>query len=140
MNDFSRLKNMSDEYLEQLFSEIKEIGQFNTDLIKYLEDTFPEQGEKIIEVLKRKVMKYIYLPSGRVIWMIKGEKQKRYLLYPKIFCSCQDFYKNTVIKKTRPYCKHIIAQIISEALQIFIEKEKEDEKFNMLIKRLKSEF
>ncbi|MBY9005325.1 MAG: SWIM zinc finger family protein [Candidatus Lokiarchaeota archaeon] len=131
---------MSKDYLEQLYSIIKEKGQLDESSIRYLERVFPEQKDKILEVLKKKTTKYTYIPSNKVIWMVMGENQKEYLLYPRIYCSCQDFYKNTVIKKKRPYCKHLVAQVISEALGMFNEKEKEDTKFNLLIDKLKLEF
>jgi predicted nucleic acid-binding Zn finger protein len=62
-----------------------------------------------------------------------------YLLYPKTFCSCQDFYKNVIINKKRIFCKHIIAQIIVEALGNYSVLELEDNDFKELVEDLRVE-
>ncbi|MBY8982705.1 MAG: SWIM zinc finger family protein [Candidatus Lokiarchaeota archaeon] len=131
---------MSKDYLDQLYSNIKENAHKNEAFIEHLEKLFPEQSDKILEVLERGIIKYTYNPSKKVVWMVIGENKKEYLLYPRIFCSCQDFYKNTVIKQKRPYCKHLIAQVISEALSLYEEKKRIDDEFNHLIEKLKSKF
>ena len=67
-----------------------------------------------------------------------GENNE-YLIYPKIYCGCIDFYKNVIINRIRDFCKHIIAQIICEALNNYKEKKLEDNIFRDFINDLKLE-
>ena len=72
----------------------------------------------------------------RIVWAAMGENQE-HLIYPRLYCSCQDFYKHVVIKKKRKYCKHILAQIISVALNRFEVITLEDSQFKEFVKELK---
>ncbi len=130
---------MSKEFLKELYNYGKKIGCINEHFVEHLEKVLPEQSNKILQVIERGITKYIYKPSNRIVWRAIGENDE-YLLYPKIFCSCHDFYKNTIIKRKRPFCKHIIAQVISKALNNYMEKELEDNEFPTLIEELKSDF
>ena len=76
---------MKEVNLEQFYKKIREFGKLGADLIGYLEYIFPEQKHKILEVLARSVTKNTYLPSNRILWIINGENQRQYLVYPKIF-------------------------------------------------------
>ena len=62
---------------------------------------------------------------------------KDYMIYPKLYCSCRDFYKNVVINRKRDYCKHILAQIISEALNSYEEKILDENQLRDLIRDIK---
>ena len=90
----------------------------------------------VIEVLKRGITKYICKPSNRIVWTAMGENQE-HLIYPRIYCSCQDFYKSVVVNKKRNFCKHILAQLISEAFNNYKIVRLEDKKFSVLIKDFK---
>jgi predicted nucleic acid-binding Zn finger protein len=71
--------------------------------------------------------------------MAVGEDNE-HLIYPQLYCSCQDFYKNVVIKRERPFCKHILAQVIAEELNTFEQIEVPDEEFKYMIKDLEVKF
>ena len=62
------------------------------------------------------------------------------MIYPRLYCSCQDFYKNVVIQRKRNFCKHLVAQSISEGLDDFNELALEDEDFQTLIDDLNLKF
>ena len=68
-----------------------------------------------------------------------GENDE-YLLYPKLYCSCQDFYKAVVIQRRRSFCKHLLAQVICEHLPEFKESGLEDDEFNEFIDGLDLKF
>ncbi|MFX0035861.1 MAG: hypothetical protein ACFE9I_09515 [Candidatus Hermodarchaeota archaeon] len=127
---------MSKDLLLQVFLRAKEKKNIDEDFIAFLEKIFPEKSVDVINVLKRGITKYIYKPSNRIIWAIKGENQE-HLIYPKLYCSCQDFYKSVVIKKKRSFCKHMVAQTISEAFNNFKEIILEDNKFKEFVMDLK---
>ncbi|MFX1259989.1 MAG: hypothetical protein ACFFAN_19240 [Promethearchaeota archaeon] len=127
---------MSKDLLLDFFEKAKKKKIIDKDLISYLEDIFPEKSKTVIEVLKRGITKYIYNTSNRIVWTAIGKNQE-HLIYPKIYCSCQDFYKNVVVNKKRNFCKHILAQIISEAFNKYKIVRLGDEKFSMLIRDFK---
>ncbi|MFX1574647.1 MAG: hypothetical protein ACFFB0_18065 [Promethearchaeota archaeon] len=127
---------MSKDLLLDFFEKAKKKKLIDEDLISFLEDIFPEKSMAVIEVLKRGITKYIYKPSNRIVWTAMGENQE-HLVYPKIYCSCQDFYKNVVVNKLRNFCKHIFAQLISEAFNNYKIVRLEDKKFSILINDFK---
>jgi len=127
---------MSKDFLLEFFERAKKKKLIDEDLISFLEDIFPEKSTTVIEVLKRGITKYISKPSNRIVWTAMGENQE-HLIYPRIYCSCQDFYKNVVVNKKRNFCKHILAQLISEAFNNYKIVRLGDKKFSMLIRDLK---
>jgi predicted nucleic acid-binding Zn finger protein len=129
---------MSKDLLNDLFNRAKEYGIINEELAKYLESIFPERTPDVLKIIKRGITKHIYKPSDRIVWIVIGENDE-YFIYPKTFCSCTDFYKNVIIKRKRQFCKHLIAQIISEALGGFKVVEIEDKNFRESLKEVNLE-
>lgn len=127
---------MSKDLLFQVFTIAKRKQVIDEEFITYLETIFPDKSTNVLEVLKRGIIKYIYKPSNRIVWAAKGENQE-HMVYPKLYCSCQDFYKNVVIKQKRKFCKHIIAQIISEAFNKFETIILKDDEFKEFLSNLK---
>lgn len=119
---------MSKDLLFKLFSVAQKIGKIDEELIKFVDTHFSNKGPKIFEVIERGITKYYYKPSNRVVWIAMGDDCE-HLIYPKIYCSCQDFYKSVVIERRRDYCKHLIAQIICEAINKYNELEFNDSEF-----------
>jgi len=127
---------MSKDLLLHVFQKAKEKQVIDEDFISFLETIFPNKSTNVLDVLKRGITKYIYEPSNRIVWVAQGENQE-HLIYPKLYCSCQDFYKSVVVKKKRHFCKHILAQIISDALNTYKEVILEDKRFKELVRDLK---
>ncbi len=123
---------MSKDLLLKIYQKVKAKQLIDEEFLTFLETFFPDKSASVIEVLKRGISKYLYHPSNRIVWVAKGENQE-HMIYPKLYCSCQDFYKNVVIKRKRDFCKHILAQIISEALNSYKEVKLEDSQFSELI-------
>ncbi|MHA1457338.1 MAG: SWIM zinc finger family protein [Promethearchaeota archaeon] len=117
---------MSKDLLFELQTLIVKKGIIDDEIINFVNSNFV-------------VIKIIYKPSDRISWIVTGEEDK-HLVYPKIYCSCQEFYKNVVINRKRIYCKHIITQILSEALGEYNIKELEDKNYYLMIKELESKF
>lgn len=59
------------------------------------------------------VKKYTFFPSGKIVWIVVG-KEKEYFVIPGLYCQCDDFYINTVIRKKADFCYHMIAQLVAE--------------------------
>lgn len=60
--------------------------------------------------------------------------RNEYIIYPKLYCSCLNFYNNVVNEKSRSFCKHLLAQVICESLNKYDEKTRSDTDFKEIIK------
>ena len=129
----------SKDLLFQLESIVKDEKKINFEVIDYLNHIFFGKSERVLEVIKRGIMKKVIKSTGRNLWIAKGE-ESNHLIYPKLYCSCQDFYKNVVIKQKKFFCKHILAQIISEALNDYKTEFCEEKDINDLIEETQSKF
>ncbi|MFW9825176.1 MAG: hypothetical protein ACFFE4_19700 [Candidatus Thorarchaeota archaeon] len=127
---------MSNDLLLKLFEKSQKKKILDEDFISFIESIFPDKSSDVIETLERGITKYTYKPSNRIVWSAMGANQE-HLIYPRLFCSCQDFYKNVVVNRNRDLCKHLVAQVISEALNDFKETTLPDEKFKEFVSELK---
>jgi predicted nucleic acid-binding Zn finger protein len=127
---------MSKDLLLEIFEKVREKQLIDEEFLTFLEAHFPDKSALVIEVLKRGITKYLLHPSNRIVWTARGVNQE-HMIYPNLYCSCQDFYKSVVIKRKKDCCKHIIAQIISEALNSYKKVKLEDTKFLELLKNFK---
>lgn len=114
-------------------------GAIDEELLNFIDMVFPDKVDKVLKVIKRRITKYTFSPSGRVVWIALGENDE-YLLYPKLYCSCQDFYKTVVIQRKRTFCKHLLAQVICEYLPDFREIKLKNDEFNEFIDDLNLKF
>ena len=128
----------SKDLLSEIYSKIKNKGLIDEDFVNFIESIFPDKSPNILKVIKRGITKYTFKPSGKIIWTAMGQNNE-YLIYPKVYCGCIDFYKNVVIKRVRGFCKHIIAQVICEALDNYQISIIEDDKFANFMEHLKLE-
>lgn len=128
----------SKDLLSEIYSKIKNKGLIDEDFVNFIESIFPDKSPNILKVIKRGITKYIFKPSDKIVWTAMGQNNE-YLIYPKVYCGCIDFYKNVVIKRIRGFCKHIIAQVICEALDNYQISIIEDDKFANFMEHLKLE-
>lgn len=130
---------MSKDLLFDVYSITKKKGVIDDELINFIDTIFPNKADKVLDVLKKGITKYTYKPSNRVIWLALGENRE-YLIYPKLYCSCLNFYKEVVINQSIGYCKHLITQVICEALNKYKKVELKDKEFEDLINNIESKF
>jgi len=121
--------------LNKLSEMVKTKNSIDKTIINYLDINFSNKSSSIIEVLDRGITKYIYKPSNRILWTALGT-EREYIIYPKLFCSCIDFYKEVVVKKSRSYCKHLIAYEISKSLNNYHTIELEDNEFTIRLEEM----
>ncbi len=94
---------------------------------------YGERFSKALRVLSNRGVKlFRFSPSGILIWMVEG-KERDYLVIPLIYCDCDDFYLNVVIRGESDICYHLIAQAIAEALGFFTLIELPDELYERFI-------
>ncbi|TKJ24443.1 MAG: hypothetical protein CEE42_10820 [Promethearchaeota archaeon Loki_b31] len=130
---------MSKDLLFDVYSIAKKKGVIDDELINFIDTIFPNKADKVLDVIKKGITKYTYKPSNRVVWLALGENRE-YLIYPKLYCSCLNFYKEVVINQSIGYCKHLITQVICEALNKHKKVELKDKEFEDLINNLESKF
>jgi predicted nucleic acid-binding Zn finger protein len=130
---------MSKDLLFLIYDKLQKKKVIDDDFIEYIEKLFPTKSITILEVVNRGMAKYIYKPSHRIVWTVMG-REKEHLIYPKLYCSCIDFYKEVVLNRNKQYCKHIIAQVICETLKNYREIELDDVEFKNRIKDLNLKF
>ncbi|MHA1747025.1 MAG: hypothetical protein ACTSYF_00055 [Promethearchaeota archaeon] len=94
---------------------------------------YNEKKEKIEDIIKlNNIYKYVFLPSGFSIWIIKGNTND-HLVFPNQFCSCPDFKFRVLIKKDVSCCYHMVAQSIGSQLKKFKIIYKKDSAFKEYI-------
>lgn len=123
------------ELMEEAYNELKSRREFSKRLKRALDRTFGERFSNGWELARsKKVRRYEFKPSGRVVWAVQGRKSE-YQVIPEIpFCYCDDYYFRVMDKK-RGLCYHIIALHIAEALDEFEMIPKKDSQYSTITDR-----
>ena len=111
-------------------------GTISDTHIGLLETSFgAERVQKALDALNdSRIKKYVFQPSGRIVWIVVG-KERDYLVMPAIdYCSCDDFYYQF---DHGHICYHIIAQKLAESTGHFDQFEDDDNFFDILIREWK---
>lgn len=83
-------------------------------------------------VERRRVKRYVFEPSGRVVWVVVGRESEYQVLPESGYCDCSDFYFRVVNGETG-LCYHLMAQRLAEALVEYEEIREEDEFYEPLM-------
>jgi predicted nucleic acid-binding Zn finger protein len=130
-----RVYDLENELMVQAVSELESTRRLSEHLKDALLKTFGERftnGWKLAN--SRKVRRYEFKPSGRVVWAVQGRKGE-YQVMPDIpFCYCDDYYFRVMDKK-RGLCYHIIAQRMAEKLERFVKVSKRDSQYSTITDR-----
>ncbi|WEU40879.1 MAG: SWIM zinc finger family protein [Candidatus Odinarchaeum yellowstonii] len=119
---------MSDE-CEKYFKELADRKVLTLQMLKFFSEYYGERFWKALKaVVDGLIKKYVFTPSNRVEWIIIGKKRD-YLIVSELYCSCQDFYMNVVLRKNAVICYHLLARRLAEALDCFEEIRVEDNKY-----------
>jgi len=122
------------ECLKKACEEAKLKGKLSENYMASLKETF---GSRFLNawraINERRVKKYIFKPSGRIVWIVVG-RSRDYLIMPAAnFCSCDDFYYNVMNEKVY-LCYHLIAQRLAESLGLYDTIEEEDPFYDIFMK------
>jgi predicted nucleic acid-binding Zn finger protein len=77
------------------------------------------------------VKKYVFEPSGRQAWVVVG-KSRDYRVLSELYCDCEDFYINVIVKRIVDFCYHLLAQTLAEALDLYSEIRVDDMRYEVL--------
>jgi len=118
------------ELIERACVELESRRELPARLRESLEEVFGDRFSNGWELaFSKKVRRYEFTPSGRVVWVVQGRKNE-YQVMPDIpFCYCDDYYFRVMDKK-RGLCYHIIAQRIAVALHQFEDIAKTDSQYS----------
>jgi predicted nucleic acid-binding Zn finger protein len=123
--------------LERVCEEAKINGELTGNQSTQLSEVFGSRFIKASETLKEKrVKKYVFSPSGRIVWIVVGREREYQVIPAAGFCSCDDFYFR-VMDQEAHICYHLIAQKIADALRGYDEVEEEDRIFDCLMEEWK---
>jgi len=124
------------DVLSGICQMIRAEGDVSDVHVSWLEAKFGQRVHKALEALNEsRIKKYVFQPSGRVVWIVVG-KERDYLIMPSIdYCSCDDFYYQF---DHGHVCYHIIAQKLAEATGRFDRFEDDDQFFDILIQEWKA--
>jgi predicted nucleic acid-binding Zn finger protein len=123
--------------LEKVCSEAKTKKKLTDEQLAQLSEAFGSQFTKAWETIEEKrVKKYVFSPSGRVVWIVVGREREYQIMPAAGFCSCDDFYFR-VMDREAHICYHLIAQKIADALEEYDLIEEEDGLYDCLMEELK---
>jgi len=130
-----RAYEAENQLMHEAVSHLREDKQLAAELKDSLIKTFGERFTNGWELASsRRVRRYQFKPSGRVVWAVQGRKGE-YQVMPDIpFCYCDDYYFRVMDRK-RGLCYHIIAQRIAEALDQFERIPKKDSQYSSITAR-----
>ena len=121
--------------IERICAEIRLSGGIDGKTRAKLLAHFAKRFENALLLIKAKqVKKFIFSPSGRVIWSIKGRKAEYQVIPDSNFCSCDDYYFR-VIDRKRQLCYHIIAQRLADALEEYDLEKLSDSSYSKITER-----
>ena len=130
-----RAYELENELMDEAVAELKSAGKISERLKDSLLKSFGERYSNGWNLANsRKVRRYEFKPSGRVVWAVQGRKGE-YQVMPDIpFCYCDDYYFRVMDKK-RGLCYHIIAQRLAEALNQYVKIAKRDGQYSTITYR-----
>ena len=118
--------------LEGICEEAKN-KEITEQQLKELSEAFGLRFTKAWDTIQEeRVKKYVFNPSGRIIWIVVGREREYQIIPVAGFCSCDDFYFRVMDRETN-ICYHLIAQKLADALERYDKIEEEDRLFDCLI-------
>jgi len=121
------------DILNTTCKEAKAEGKLTGKHLTKLYEVFGQRFTRAFEALKEnRVKKYVFKPSGRIVWIVVGKKRD-YLIMPEAeFCTCDDFYFRVLDKEVH-LCYHLIAQKLAKILNWYENIEEHDELYDSLM-------
>jgi predicted nucleic acid-binding Zn finger protein len=98
---------------------------------------FGDRGFEAWQLVKDgRVKKYVFVPSGRVQWVVVGDGRD-YLIYDVVgYCHCEDFYM-AVMRGEAFACKHLVAWKMAVNLNLFETILEGDENYHVRLEEWK---
>lgn len=118
--------------LESICEEAKN-NKITEQQFRELSEAFGLRFNKAWDTIQEeRVKKYVFNPSGRIVWIVVGREREYQIIPAAGFCSCDDFYFRVMDRETN-ICYHLIAQKLADAFTLYDKIEEEDRLFECLM-------
>jgi predicted nucleic acid-binding Zn finger protein len=118
--------------LERLIDEARSERELSRSSWERLRLVFGDRFDKAWRlVLEKRIKRYIFRPSDRVVWVAVGQSGEYRILPAAEYCSCDDFYFR-VVDGDAGVCYHLLAQRLAEALNSYQDVLEEDDSYSLL--------
>lgn len=123
------------QVIETACQDIASSGRLTDDQKTKLSEQFGDRFKNALQLVDgRKVRRFRFKPSGRIIWAVKGRKAVYQVIPETNFCNCDDYYFR-VMNGKKALCYHIIAQKLSSALGGFASGDLRDTQYGRITQR-----
>lgn len=120
------------EQIKKILKEIHRSRGLSGPVLETLNQLCSDRFWKALQaVANKQVKRYIFEPSGREAWIVVG-KNRDYRVLSEVYCDCEDFYINVIVKRRAEVCYHILAKALAAALKIFGEIRVDDMMYDKL--------
>jgi len=121
------------QLVESVAQESRSSGELKRDQWDRLRSTFGERFDRAWRMVsERRIKRYVFHPSGRIVWIAVGRDGEYQILPRSGYCDCEDFYFR-IVNEGSGVCYHLIAQRLAEALNSYEQVNEEDEFFEPLM-------
>lgn len=121
--------------IDRICAEIKAkgalTGRARAKLLAYFARRL-ENAESLVQ--KGAVKKYVFQPSGREIWAVRGRGGEYQVIPDSNFCTCDDYYFR-VMDREKQLCYHLIAQRLAETLHQFQVENLPDSRYSWVTRK-----
>lgn len=124
--------------LDGICRKAKSEGKLTGKNLIRLYNIFSKRFIRAFETVKEnRVKKYVFTPSGKIVWIVIGKERDYLVMSEAEFCSCDDFYFRVLDRKVH-LCYHLIAQKIAFNLGCYETIKERDQLFNSLMTEWKT--
>jgi len=119
--------------LEQICDELRTNPTLTRAQWDRLRSSLGDRFDKAWRLVeRRRVKRYVFEPSGRVVWIVVGRESEYQVLPESGYCDCSDCYFR-VVDGEAGLCYRLMAQRLAEALVEYEEIREEDEFYEPLM-------
>ena len=119
--------------LEQICDELRSNPTLTQAQWARLRSSLEDHFDKAWRLVgQRRVKKYVFEPSGRVVWIVVGRESEYQVLPESGYCDCSDFYFR-VVDGEAGLCYHLMGQRLADALEEYDEISEGDEFYDPLM-------
>ncbi len=112
----SKENKEEESVLTQACQQIRRTRAIPDELKALMAKTFDKKFHEAMKLVdQRRVRQVSFVPSGRIIWIVRGRKKEYQVVPQSMFCTCDDYYFRVMGHK-KQLCYHLIAQHLAEAL------------------------
>ena len=113
--------------LEGVCDELRSSRELTRAQWERLRSALGERFDKAWQAVgQRRVKRYVFEPSGRIVWIVVGKESEYQVLPLSGYCDCNDFYFR-VVDGEAGLCYHLTAQRLADALDEYDEVREDDE-------------